>query len=426
MTNKKYSEYYADQSPIPFYVLLSLFILSNMLRVVNFTPEVKVIIDDVRVWINAAVILMGPMYFAFTLLLWKKSPWTFFICAGLILTLFALWNYIGQTKEYYTTTGAIFLALLAYKKDYKVVLKIFLIAHLVTLLVGIIGLRIGFTTPRFKRETTDVGVSLGLIYPNHLGRMVYIVMTIAWYLWGQKKKVFATISFWAMAVVMWFYVECKTIAIFMVVFPICWWLCCVLEGRKILKPVKWLWNMILIIMPFLCFAFTYWAGKHRGWMMNNFEYGTGIYALMMRFISAGIFFDIYGFPLFGRNITDMIAPFEWREGHEYTANVVDNAYIYYLIALGLIVLIALMIWLCFATYRMIRNKDHALVLMAVFFCGYGLIEVGYFQFEHNFLMFYPLTVAALMYKKKEEVNTSLEDNFEEKSEGPALSITGES
>ena len=85
-----------------------------------------------------------------------------------------------------------------------------------------------------------------------------------------------------------------------------------------------------------------------------------------------------------------------------------------------------MIWLCFATYRMIRNKDHALVLMAVFFCGYGLIEVGYFQFEHNFLMFYPLTVAALMYKKKEEVNTSLEDNFEEKSEGPALSITGES
>ena len=59
MTNKKYSEYYADQSPIPFYVLLSLFILSNMLRVVNFTPEVKVIIDDVRVWINAAVIIMG-------------------------------------------------------------------------------------------------------------------------------------------------------------------------------------------------------------------------------------------------------------------------------------------------------------------------------------------------------------------------------
>ena len=31
-------------------------------------------------------------------------------------------------------------------------------------------------------------------------------------------------------------------------------------------------------------------------------------------------------------------------------------------------------------------------------CGYGIIEVVLFQFEHDFLFFYPLTATAMMYK----------------------------
>ena len=54
-----------------------------------------------------------------------------------------------------------------------------------------------------------------------------------------------------------------------------------------------------------------------------------------------------------------------------------------------------LVWLCVANRRAIQNGDHALLLISVFMLAYGLIEVVTFQFEHNFMWFYPLTATAL-------------------------------
>ena len=54
-----------------------------------------------------------------------------------------------------------------------------------------------------------------------------------------------------------------------------------------------------------------------------------------------------------------------------------------------------LVWLCVANWRAVQNGDHALLLLSVFMLGYGLIEIVTFQFEHNFMWFYPLTATAL-------------------------------
>ena len=77
------------------------------------------------------------------------------------------------------------------------------------------------------------------------------------------------------------------------------------------------------------------------------------------------------------------------------AGIIDNSYVYYFICFGVIVMALALAWLCVANWRAIRSGDHALLLIAVFMLVYGLIEVVTFQFEHNFMWFYPLTASAL-------------------------------
>jgi len=144
--------------------------------------------------------------------------------------------------------------------------------------------------------------------------------------------------------------------------------------------------------------FTYILGLFRNFFLDHWHFGQPIYALWMRFISAGILFKVYGFPLLGRDILNENGILEVSDGHQYFANIVDNTYIYYLIAIGGIALIACMVWFGFGMYRAMKNQDAAIQLMYFFMCGYGILEVVLFQFEHNFLFFYPLTATALAYK----------------------------
>ncbi|MBQ6373176.1 MAG: hypothetical protein IJJ45_01670, partial [Clostridia bacterium] len=395
--------FYAKESQIPFFVMLGLFALSNMLLVINFTPEAAELVGKARLAINTLLLWLCPMYFAFNLIMWRMKPWTVAVGVASIAGVFAVWNLLGGYVELFCTVVAAFLALLAYRRDYRTVLQIFLVAHLVTILAAVAGLKIGYAVPRYKLGTQDFGVSLGLIYPNHLGRMVFIVLVLAWYLWGQKRRALTTAVFWVTAVVMWQWVKCKTIALFMVAFPVCWWATTLLlltQRRMQTQPLRRglhrVWNALMIAMPFLMLAFTYAMGRQKIWLDAHYSFGTAAYSLAMRFISAGILFQVYGFPLWGRDILNETAPMEFMNNHIYTADVVDNAYIYYMIALGGIALVIVLAWLCLANARMVREGDHALLLISVFMLAYGLIEIVAFQFEHNFIWFYPLAATAAL------------------------------
>jgi len=385
-----------------------------MLLVINFTDNIEVIIFTARLTVNTILLIFCVLYFAFTLCLWRLSLGTIVTSIGLITVIAFSWNYIGQTNEFFCTIVAALLSLLAYKRDFKIIMQIFLACHILTTLTGMVGLHLGFTELAYKINSVDVGYSLGLIYPNHAGRMILIVLLLCWYLWGQKHKWITTIVFFLAAVLNWKIIECKTVTIICVVFPLCWWIISFLSrrldnNRLHDKPSLFyaifikLWRTTLVLMPFVCFGITYLLGKNRVFFLEHWHYGQGIFALWMRFISAGVLFEAYGFPVLGRNILEENGILEIIDGHIYMADIVDNAYIYYLIAIGGIALIACMAWISFGTFRAIKNSDNALLLLIVFMCGYGLIEIAFFQFEHNFLFFYPLTENAMKYLDK--VNT---------------------
>ncbi|MBR3007825.1 MAG: hypothetical protein IKH70_04395 [Stomatobaculum sp.] len=399
---ESFPEYYAKQSPVPFYVLLSMFLISNMLLVVCFRQPLAGYVQPVRRMINAAVLTLSTMYTAFHLLLWKLKPATAAAGAGLIIAVGLGWNFIGRTGEFFCTAIAAFLAVLACRRDFRAILKIVLACHIVTMLIGAVGLAAGFTMLRYKVDAPGVGYSMGLIYPNHVGRMAFLAFMIIWYLWGQEKRFLTLAAGVLLSAVMWYKVECKTISFFLVGFPVCWYIVTFWTRLKKKGPAAdafgKIWRAAFIAMPFLCMGLTWFLGKKRAFFLEHWHYGQSAFALWMRFISAGILFKNYGFPLLGRDITKENAIFEINNGQVYEAAIVDNAYIYYLIAIGGIALILCMLWFSLGVYRAFRNQDYAFVLMSFFMCGYGLIEVVFFQFEHNFLIFYPLTATALAYK----------------------------
>ena len=401
-SSKTFRDYYAETNPIIFYVMVGLFVFSNMLLVVNFVGKIPAVITTLRLGINTVLLVLCVMYIAFNLLLWRFEVKTFLIAAWLIAMTGLCWNFIGLTNEFFCTIVAVLLAILAYRRDFKVILKIVLVCHLLTMIVGAIGLPLGFTKLAYKRLTTNNGFSMGMVYPNHVGRMMFLILIIAWYLWGQERRILTTVVFFAAALFNWRVVNCRTIVLFFLGFPICWWIITVFKRfevqEKVGRRIKNLWNAVLLAFPFLCMLFTYIMGRHRAFFAENWHFGQGIYALWMRFISAGILFNTFGFPLLGRNIREEHAPVEYFNGIKYTADVVDNAYVFYLVAIGGIALIGCMLWLSFGAYRALKNKDLAYLLIYIFMCGYGIIEVVLFQFEHDFLFFYPLTATAMMYK----------------------------
>lgn len=399
---KTFREYYAGINPIPFYIMIGLFIFSNMLLVVKFIEPIPETISLIRLAVNAVLLILCVMYVAINLLLWKLEVKSILVAVCMIALIGFAWNFIGQTNEFFCTIVAALLALLAYQRDFRIILQIVLVSHIVAMTVGAIGLPLGYTELVYKVQTVDNGFSMGLIYPNHVGRMMFLILIIAWYLWGQERKVITTVAFFTAAYFNWRVVNCRTIVLFLIGFPICWWIITFFKDLEITnkdhKLVKSVRNAVILAFPFICMLFTYIMGLHRVFLMEHWHFGQGIYALWMRFISAGILFKYYGFPLFGRNILAESGIIEVNNGQVYAATIVDNAYVYYLIAIGGIALIACMLWLSFGAYRALKNKDYAYLLIYIFMCGYGIIEIVLFQFEHNFLFFYPLTATAMAYK----------------------------
>ena len=413
MNNKKvteldisFPEYYAKQSAIPFYIAFGLFVFSNMLLVVNFTESAAELVGLVRMLVDSILLILCTMYIAFSLLLWRLKAQTAILAVVLITAVGFGWNFLGQTNEFFCTAVALLLALLAYKKDFNIILKIVLLCHVVTVLVGALGLVFGYSELAYKMWTIDYGFSLGLVYPNHVGRMFFLIYVIIWYLWLQEKPFLSTLIGCIIAVFMWEIVKSKTITIFMVGFPVIWWLYLLIDKRTVNRLpglICKIRNALFIPMPFLCMLFTYIMGRNRFFFKEHWHMGQQIYSLWMRFISAGVLFDVYGFPLLGRNIQNENAPVEVTNGEVYVARIVDNAYAYYLIAIGGIALIVCMLWISFANYRAIKNADYALLLISIVMSVYGIIEIVFFQFEHNFIFFYPLKASAMAYREKTDI-----------------------
>ena len=153
--NLSFLKFYEKEPHTPFYVILSLFIFTNMLRVIYFTKDAMEMMASVRMVVNAVLMAACAMYTAFNIVLWKVKPVTVAAAVGILALTGFGWNFIGQTNIFFSTSVAMFLALLAYRRDFHIILKIFLVCHLLTMLVGFLGLYIGYSQLSYKIDSTD-------------------------------------------------------------------------------------------------------------------------------------------------------------------------------------------------------------------------------------------------------------------------------
>lgn len=102
MKNRKsFLEFYSKESHIPFYIMIGLFVFSNMLMVVNFIDPVIVHVITLRLAVNTVLLVGCAMYIALNLLLWKVEPITVASAIGVIAVVGFGWNFIGLTNEFF-------------------------------------------------------------------------------------------------------------------------------------------------------------------------------------------------------------------------------------------------------------------------------------------------------------------------------------
>ena len=94
-----------------------------------------------------------------------------------------------------TPVLGIYFCLLAYKKDYRKILKCLFIIYTSVLIISAFGLFVGFTSEVGKPERTLHGYSFGTTYPNIWGHFVFLVLMVIWYLYLQDKTILSFVLF---------------------------------------------------------------------------------------------------------------------------------------------------------------------------------------------------------------------------------------
>ena len=134
------------------------------------------------------------------------------------------------------------------------------------------------------------------------------------------------------------------------------------------------------------------------WQMEFLEKvmnGTPLYNMFVRFVQAGAALRLYGFSAFPRTILCDGSLFVDLSGWRVYLLQLDNAYAFYTMAWGLLVMGAGLIWLSIGIRKCLKEKAYGLLAAALFICLYGLMERITLQPEYNFMLFYPLAAATI-------------------------------
>ena len=97
--------------------------------------------------------------------------------------------------------------------------------------------------------------------------------------------------------------------------------------------------------------------------------------------------------MFGEKIRFNSGVSEKLGGYNIILYIMDNAYSTYAILRGMIWLIPILVWLCYAGRKAVKKKDYALLTITVLFSLLGLME-RYALDICNFVLLYPLAIKA--------------------------------
>lgn len=350
--------------------------------------------------------------------MWGTALYLFFIIASwkdlwkrkfpLILTGAVLFGVTGffATRITANSYGVVFdivFIILACGKSFRKMLKCTLGVVGLGLLVSYAGVFVEITADVGKPDTDTPGHSLGIVYPNTWGYLLFLALIIIWYLYLRYKPVLTFVIYWACAALCFFYIRCRTIAGLCVIFPILALIVDALErwgDRKTTtakkhKIIKWL----VISIPFLAWAFMLVMSHQTEWLYNNFYY-TYLHNWADRFLMGGLYFKSWGVPLFGNPYrADVVKSVEVC-GELMKVGILDSSFAAYMIMRGLVWIVCTLFWLCLAHWKALKNRDYAIPFLEFILLIFAMIERPGLEMWYNFVLLYPL--AKIVWKEGTE------------------------
>lgn len=367
------------------------FLCCYLLYQVHWSDPVVSVMGKILPICNTVLLAVLLVYVLVILVSWRRRIWILIpACA-----LFALTYYAAQHmhfKPFFLTVG-IFMALLACGKDYRRILKCYFFCHVGVILLALLGLALGFATDSPKVEEYGVGHSFGIVYPNNFAHILFLVLVLAWYLYLHRHKWATLAAFWCAVLPVWLVCKCRTIVIFLVLFPI---LALLLERRsagthRLPAGPRRVRNALIVAAPFIMLGLTLLLCSQIEFMQRA-KY-TVLYNMASRFVQGGIALRYYGVPLFGKAINTSGEYYLFLNGGRERLVLMDNAYVTYLIEEGAIWMFFVTAWYCLVNLRCIRDRNRRLLLIACFMLVLGLMERAGLTAVYNFTALYPLTAA---------------------------------
>lgn len=376
-------------------LLLTLYVIFFFYLKIAFTEEVFHITDLIRYTLLGIVTWGMAAYLLYIiaewLKLWKKT-FLMVLTGAILIGCTMYFSRIMSTNSYGVVFDIIF-CLLAYGKSFRKMLKCMLGGVIGILIVAGIGVPLGFTFDIEKPNYITQSHSLGINYPNTWGYMVFLALMLLWYLYLRFKPALTFLIFWSICVVMYFNISCNTIAGLTAVFPILALLVDFLEkkrgkehpGEEKIGVIGW----ICTLSPFIAFTFMYIVSINYKWVHSHF-YSTGLRNLAMRFVQGGLYFKTYGLPLFGNPYRSNVTTLVDVNGDFLEVGILDSSFAAYMIMRGMIWLICILVWLCIANWKAIKNKDYAIPFLEMIILIFAMMERPGLEMWYNFVLLYPL------------------------------------
>ena len=337
------------------------------------------------------------IYLFFVLVSWGKLEKKPVPLAVVAVVMMGLTGYLRtrMSETCYIVTLDMFFCVMAYKKDYKKILKCVMWMAFIWLLLTFIGEFVGLTQERVKGDNVSPGHSFGIVYPNTWGYISFMGLLPMWVLYLRKKTAATFGVFWGMSLFLFFVVSCRTVAALTLIFPVAALLAERVEARPPkedtgVRILKW----VLILAPFLVYAFSLILAWNMEWLHRVF-YNTPFKTLAMRFVQGGVALTLNGIPLFGHPIIASEDSYVMLNGEMERLWVMDNAYITYTIKRGLLWIVIVLIWLCVANWKCIKKRDYRLLTVGCIFLIFAMMEETGLNMWVNSFLLYPLAMAAL-------------------------------
>lgn len=389
-------------------ILLSLYVTIYYNLKIAWTQTVAHGIDTLKYGVLSIVMWGSTLYLFFIIVawrnLWKKSIILIIVGAGML----AITGYFSKimSTNAYGVVFDIFFCVMAFGKDFRKILKCMLCVSILMLVIAAVGVPLGLTMDLEKPDYITMTHSLGIIYPNTWGYLVFLAMMLFWYLYLRFKPYITFPLFWGIAWFMFKYISCNTIAALSVIFPVFALVVDLLEkwadkkaeavdqaeseevsGKK--EHRTGVFDYIITAIPILSFIFMYIASINYEWMHARF-YGTRLRNFAMRFVQGGLYFKTYGLPLVGNPYRSNQYTYVNVNGTFEQVGILDSSFAAYIIMRGLIWMAYTLFWLCLANWKALKKRDYAIPFLGAIILVFAMMERPGLEMWYNFILLYPL------------------------------------